>query len=116
MDYSVIPSTVFTRPSIGTVGRNEDQARKKRLNFRVNQGTTTGWPSSKRIGEKYSGYKVLIDEDSQEIFGAHIARHNASEVINTFALAMKFNIKAHDLANFMWAYPTITSDLKYIVK
>lgn len=116
VDYSGIPSAVFTIPSIGTVGLTEDQAREKGLNFRVNQGTTTDWPSSKRIGETHSGYKVLIDEDSQEILGAHLARHNASEAINTFALAMKFHIKAPDLANFMWAYPTITSDLKYMVK
>jgi glutathione reductase (NADPH) len=116
VDYSVIPSAVFTIPSIGSVGLTEEQAKKKDLDFRVNKGTTTGWPSSKRIGEKHSGYKVLIDNQTNEILGAHIARHNASEAINTLALAMKHHIKAADLADFMWAYPTITSDLKYMVK
>lgn len=75
-----------------------------------------GWPSSKRIGEDHSGYKVLIDNDSNELIGAHLARHNAAEAINTLALAMKYHINAEDLADFMWAYPTITSDLKYMVK
>ncbi len=45
-----------------------------------------------------------------------MARHNASEVINVFALAMKHGIKATALAEFPWAYPTYTSDLKYMVK
>ena len=45
----------------------------------------------------------------------HLARHNASEVIDVLALAMKFGIKAADLAEFPWAYPTLTSDLKYMV-
>lgn len=116
VDYSVIPSAVFTIPSIGSVGMTEEQANNQDLDFRMNRGTTADWPSSKRIGEKHSGYKVLIDNQTDEILGAHIARHNASEAINTLALAMKYHIKAADLADFMWAYPTITSDLKYMVK
>lgn len=116
VDYSVIPSAVFTIPSIGSVGLTEAQATAKGLSFRVNQGSTTGWPSAKRIGEKHGAYKILIDNKNDEIIGAHLARHNASEAINTLALAIRFHIKAADLAEFMWAYPTITSDLKYMVK
>ena len=115
VDYSVVPSTVFTIPSIGSVGLTEDQAREMQCDFRVNRGTTIAWPSSKRIGEEHAGYKILIDNQSDEIIGAHLARHNASEVINVLALAMKFGIKAADLAEFPWAYPTLTSDLKYMV-
>ena len=79
MDYSVVPSTVFTIPSLATVGLTEEQAK--------DQGSTVDWPSSKRIGEAHSGYKILIDEEEDTILGAHIARHNSSEVINIFGLA-----------------------------
>jgi glutathione reductase (NADPH) len=116
VDYSVLPSAVFTIPNLASVGLSEDEAKKKGLNFRVNQGTTIGMPSSKRIGEKHSGYKILISKTDNTIIGAHLARHNASEVINVFGLAIKFGIKASELAEFMWAYPTYTSDLKYMVK
>lgn len=116
VDYSVTPSAVFTIPSIGSVGLTEAQAKGMGLDFRVNRGHTTGWPSAKRIGEKHGAYKILIDNQTNQIIGAHLARHNAAEAINTLALAMKHQIKAVDLADFMWAYPTITSDLKYMVK
>lgn len=116
IDYSVIPSVVFTIPSIGSVGLTEEQAKQQELDFRVNQGMTTHWPSSKRIGEEHGAYKILIDNQTNEILGAHIARHNSCEAINVLALAMKHKIKASELAEFMWAYPTITSDLKYMVK
>ena len=56
VDYSVVPSTVFTIPNLATVGLTEIQAHAQGIDFRVNKGTTTGWPSSKRIGEKHSGY------------------------------------------------------------
>ena len=116
IDYSVVPSVVFTIPSIGSVGLTEEQAKKQALDFRVNQGMTTHWPSSKRIGEEHGTYKILIDNQTNEILGAHIARHNSCEAINVLALAMKHKITASELAEFMWAYPTITSDLKYMVK
>jgi glutathione reductase (NADPH) len=116
VDYSVLPSAVFTIPNLASVGLTEGDAKKKGLDFRVNQGTTTRMPSSKRIGENHSGYKILINKTDDTIIGAHLARHNASEVINVFGLAIKFGIKASELAEFMWAYPTYTSDLKYMVK
>jgi len=116
IDYSAVPRVLFTIPSIGSVGLTEEQAKQQNLDFRVNQGMTTHWPSSKRIGEEYGTYKILIDNRTDEILGAHIARHSASEAINVLALAMKYRIKASELAEFMWAYPTVTSDLKYMLK
>lgn len=116
VDHRVVPSSVFTIPNLAAVGFTEAQAREQGLDFRINQGSTIGWPSSKRIGEKQSGYKVLIDNRTGFILGAHLARHNAAEVINTFALAIAHEIPAESLAEFLWAYPTMTSDLKYMVK
>ena len=114
-DDSLIPSAAFTIPSIGSVGLTEDQAREQGLDVRVNHGATTGWPSAKRIGEKHGAYKVIIENGSNRLVGAHLARHNAAEAINVLALAMKHGITAPDLKDFMWAYPTIVSDLKYMV-
>jgi glutathione reductase (NADPH) len=115
VSQSVVPSAVFTIPSLATVGLTEAQATEQALDFRVNKGTTTGWPSSKRIGEKHGAYKVLIDNKTGLLLGAHLVRHNAAEVINTFALAIAHDIPAKSLASFLWAYPTSTSDLKYMV-
>ncbi|NDV18602.1 NAD(P)/FAD-dependent oxidoreductase [Pseudodesulfovibrio sp. JC047] len=116
VDETVVPSAVFSIPTLASVGLTEEAAREQSLKYRVNQGDTTDWPSSKRIGEEYGAYKVLIDADTDLILGAHILRHNAAEVVNVFALAIQFNISASALANFLWAYPTSTSDLKYMVK
>ncbi len=116
VDYSVVPSAVFTIPSLAAVGLTEAQAAAQNLNYRVNHGSTVNWPSSKRIGEAHSGYKVLINNDDDTILGAHLVRHSSSEVINIFGLAIKHGIKASHLAEFLWAYPTYTSDLKHMVE
>ncbi|WP_411845661.1 NAD(P)/FAD-dependent oxidoreductase [Roseibacillus persicicus] len=113
--HSVVPSAVFTIPSLATVGLTEEQARSRGLDFRVKHGRPTGWPSSKRIGETHAAFKVLIDNKTDFILGAHLVRHNAAEVINLFALAMAYEIPAKDIANFLWAYPTSSSDIKSMV-
>ena len=59
---------------------------------------------------------MLISKQDGVIVGAHLARHNAAEVINIFALAMKHGIKASALSEFLWAYPTYSSDLKTMVR
>jgi glutathione reductase (NADPH) len=114
-DYRVVPSVVFSSPPLASVGMSEAEARKQCKNIRVNRGDMTNWPSSKRIGQTHAGYKVIIDEEDQTIIGAHILGHHAEEVINIFALAMRFRLKIEDLKQTLWAYPTYVSDTKYMI-
>jgi glutathione reductase (NADPH) len=73
------------------------------------------WPSSRRIGQEHSFYKVILEEESGRFLGAHLFGHNAGEAINIFALAMKFGLGNQDLKKMLWAYPTNVSDLKYMI-
>ncbi len=116
MDYSGVASAVFTIPNLATVGLTESEARERGLKFHVHTGTTESWASSIRIGERHGGYKILFEDDTHKILGAHLLRHNASEVINVFALAIRFGMTAHDLETVTWAYPTYTSDLKRMIR
>lgn len=115
VDHGKIATSVFTIPSMAGVGLTEQEASAAGHDFRINAGTTTGWPSSLRIGEEHGAYKVIIDNKTGLLLGAHLVRHNAAEVINTFALAIAHDIPTGTLANFLWAYPTSTSDLKRMV-
>ena len=75
----------------------------------------TGWPSSKRIGQTHAAYKVIIDEKSHQVLGAHILGHSSEETINIFAMAIRFNLRTDDLKHVLWAYPTYISDMKYMI-
>lgn len=115
-DYTGVASVVFTQPPLASVGMDEKMAEEKKLKFRVNTGDMSGWPSSVRIGQKHAVYKVLIEEKSNRILGAHILGHNADEAINIFAMATIFNLTTDDLKKVLWAYPTYTSDTKYMIR
>ncbi len=116
MDYVNVASAVFTIPSLATVGLTEAEAKRRGFAFHVHHGTTETWASSIRIGEKHAGYKILFEDGTHRILGAHLLRHNAGEVINVFALAIRFAMTAHDLETVTWAYPTYSSDLKRMIR
>ena len=46
--------------------------------------------------------------------GAHFVGHAGQELINVFALAMKFGIPARQLKDNVYAYPTLSSDIKHM--
>ncbi len=114
-NYSGVPTVVFTVPPLASAGLREDVARQQGLKFKVKHEDTSGWYSSRRVNLKYSGFKVLVEEDSHRILGAHLLGEHAEEVINLFALAIRSGLKADDLKTMIYAYPTSASDVSYMV-
>jgi glutathione reductase (NADPH) len=114
-DLAVVPSIVYTLPSVATVGLLESAAKEKGFKFRVNHQDTSDWYSSRRLGAKYSAFKVLIEENSDRILGAHVIGPHAEEQINLFTLAIRSGIRASDIEQTLFAYPTGASDLSYMV-
>jgi glutathione reductase (NADPH) len=113
--YDAIPTVVFTVPALASVGLSEDAAKKKGVHFRKNYSDIGGWYSSRRVGEQTAAAKVLIDEQSNRILGAHLLGPAAEETINLFALAMRAGMTVKELKQAFFAYPTHASDVQYMV-
>jgi len=114
-NYLGIPTVVFTILPLASVGLKESDAREQNLKFKVKKEMTSGWYSSRRVGEKYSGFKVLVEEGTDRILGAHLLGSEAEEVINLFGVAMRSGMRAADLKHMLFAYPTRGSDLPYML-
>ena len=82
---------------------------------RVKKEDTSGWYSSRRLAEDCSGFKVLVEEETDRILGAHLIGPHAEEVINVFALAMQTQTPAARLKHAIFGYPTVGSDVNYMV-
>jgi glutathione reductase (NADPH) len=114
-NYAGIPTVVFTNPPLASVGLLEQDAADRGLKYRINHQNTTTWYSSRRTGVRRSGFKVLIDENSDLILGAHLWGPNTEEVINLFGLAIRFGLRASDLRQMAYSYPTCASDIPYML-
>jgi glutathione reductase (NADPH) len=115
-DYRGLASVVFTLPPLASAGVTEHEAGEQNLKFKVNHQKTATWYSSRRVGEEFSAFKVLVEEGSGRILGAHLLGDRAEEVINVFALAIRAGLRADEVKGTLFAYPTHGSDIQYMLQ
>lgn len=112
-NYKVMPSIVFTVPSLGSVGLDVDQAKKEGYEVKVND--MSKWYTYKRTNEKFAMAKVIIDKATGRILGAHVLGGKTEELINLFAMAIQFDLTTDQLNTMNFAYPTAASDLGSLI-
>ncbi|MEX2260110.1 MAG: hypothetical protein WD672_15520, partial [Woeseia sp.] len=112
VDYTGIPSAVFTLPPLARVGLLEAEAKQQGLRFKVKHESVSGWFTARRVNESCYGYKVLVEEGSGRILGAHLIGPEAAEVINLFGFAMRSGLGADAIRHATFAYPTAASDIE----
>jgi glutathione reductase (NADPH) len=96
LDYALIPTAVFTHPSVATVGLSEQAARERfpavrvfRSEFKALRHTLSG--STER-----TLMKLVVDAASDRVVGLHMVGADAGETVQGFAVAMKAGAtKAH---------------------
>ena len=114
-DYRVVPSVVFTLPKLASVGLQESEANKQGLQHDVKFRETADWLHNLRINEPFAGFKIILDRSTGRILGAHLLDSHADDLINLFALAMQHNLTAADMKQVLYAYPTASSSVQYMV-
>jgi len=115
IDYSVMPSVVFTQPKLAMVGLTEERALDEGYDITVKRVDTKNWYTYKRTNEPYAMTKTIIDKKTEKLLGVHIIGNNADDLINYFALIMKFDLPYKEVKNMIFAYPTSASDLLYLL-
>jgi len=114
-DYRGVPSVVFTIPPLAMVGLTEAKAREQGLAFTVKSQQASDWFTARQAAQPVYGFKVLVEENSDRILGAHLVGPQVEDTINLFALAIRHDLTATDLKRTLFAYPTGASDLSSMV-
>jgi glutathione reductase (NADPH) len=114
-DYRGTSSVVFTVPPLAKVGLTEAQARERGLEVRVKTEETGSWFSNRRVNGTTAMFKTIVDERTGHVLGAHLLGPDAEDVINIFALAVRHGLTASDLSHMIYAYPTSSSDVTYML-
>ena len=114
-NYGALATAVYTVPALASVGLTEKAAREKGYKVKVHDTDMLDWLSSRTYAETVAWAKVIVDESSDRIVGAHIVGHSGEELINLFSLAMAHEIPARAIKNRIYAYPTFSSDIKHLL-
>ena len=111
-DYTGIPSCVFTVPALASVGLTQAAAEAQGIEVRAAVNDLHEWLSGRTYAETSAWAKVLIDQKTDRIVGAHLLGHAGEELIHIFALAMRHSITASELRDFVYGFPTFSADIK----
>ena len=112
--YLSTPSVIFTTPTVGKVGYMEQEAKDNGIDFDVINTDLTGWFDSKRLGLKFAKSKVLVEEGTDKIIGAHLIGNHAEDLINIFSLAVDQGLTIKQLKSPIFAFPTTSDDMRYM--
>ncbi len=114
-DYAVVPSAVYTVPALASVGLTEAEAKDKGIDYEAITSDMSDWFSTLTHAESIAWAKILVERDSRRILGAHLLGHHGSDLIHLFALAMRHEISADDVAAQLYAFPTFAADIPSLV-
>ncbi len=108
-DYRAVPSAVFSDPQVATVGYNESEATSLGLDYSVGRrdygGTAYGWA----LVDETSFAKVLVDNTTGLVIGAHIIGPQAASLIQPLIQAMQFGVTAERMATeVLYIHPALT--------
>ena len=112
MDYSVVPSCVFTSPELASVGRSELDCQKAGIPVKVGRFPMVGNGRALTLGEAEGIVKIVADSKYERVLGVHILGPNATELISAASMAMKLEATVEEIAQLIFAHPTVGEALK----
>ena len=110
VDYSTIPSCVFTTPEVASVGMTEQQARDKGIEYKVGRFPFTASGKATAAGDR-DGFVKLIFDNEERLIGAHLVGATVTEMLGEPTLAKRLGATAHAIAKTIHSHPTMHEGL-----
>lgn len=108
MDYSVVPSCIYTSPEVASVGLTEAEAVRKGYSLKVGRFPINANGRSMIMDEKEGLIKVITDKETGEILGTHIMGPRATDMISEICVAMKLESTVEEVAETIHPHPTVS--------
>jgi glutathione reductase (NADPH) len=108
MDYSLIPTIVFSHPPIGTIGLTEAQARAQYGddNIKVYSSSFAAMYNAITSHRALSCFKLVCAGKDEKVVGLHGIGEGMDEVLQGFAVAMKMGATKADFDATVALHPT----------
>jgi len=108
IDYTSVPSCIFTSPEIGTVGLTPDEAEEKEMEVRIARFPFTACGKAHALGETDGFVQLIVRESDDRILGGQIVGSHAADLVHEIALAIRWGLTAEQLSSTIHAHPTLS--------
>jgi len=107
MDYSVVPSGIFTMPEIGSAGLREKEAQNRNSAYRTGKFQYRALGKAHAMGEITGMVKIISDAVTDAVLGVHICGAHATDLIHEGTLAIRMGATTRQLGSMIHAHPTL---------
>lgn len=111
MRYDIVPSCVYTQPEIAAMGLTEAQASQQGKKVTMAKFPVRANGKALIMNDREGFIKILADEDTHEILGAHILAPHATDLIAEIALAMQAEATLAEIAKTIHPHPTVSESI-----
>ncbi|MEO1081721.1 MAG: dihydrolipoyl dehydrogenase [Pseudomonadota bacterium] len=108
IDKQTVPGCTYCRPQIASMGMTEKTARENGRRIRVGRFDLQANGKALAMADSEGFVKVIFDELSGELLGAHMVGPEVTEQLQGFGVAHSLEATVEDLAHNMFAHPTIS--------
>ncbi len=106
IDLSIVPSCIYTESEIAVVGMSEAEAKEKGISIKTGKFIMTANSKSVISQEERGFIKIIADEKTKEVLGAHMMCARATDMIGEFGNAIANRLTVPQLLKAMRAHPT----------
>ena len=111
VDYTNIPSAVFSHPPIASVGLTEGQARDKLGTYKTYVSDFRPMKNVLAGRNERSLYKMIVDEETEKVVGIHMIGPDAPEILQAAAIAVKAGLTKSQFDETIALHPTMSEEL-----
>jgi len=108
LDYSNIPSCIYTSPEIASCGLSEAAAKDAGYEIKVGKFPFSASGKANASGSKEGFVKLVFDGTYGELLGAHMIGTNVTEMISEIIVARKLETTAHEIIKAVHPHPTMS--------
>jgi len=108
MRYDCVPNCIYTNPEAAGVGLTEQEARLRHGGVTCGIFPFSAIGKARTMGRSDGFVKLVAEERSGRIVGAHILGPGATELIAELTLAVRIGVTAEELAHTVHAHPTLS--------
>lgn len=110
VDYNMIPTAVFSLPNIGTVGLSEEQALEEGHTVQVFESSFRPMKLTLTECQERTFMKLVVDAETDKVLGCHMVGHEAGEIVQGLAIAMKAGATKQHFDETIGVHPTAAEE------
>ncbi|MCR2044354.1 dihydrolipoyl dehydrogenase [Anaerosalibacter massiliensis] len=111
IDYSNIPSAIFTDPEIATIGIDEKTAAKENIDVEIGKFPFMSNGKALTYGSTEGFVKIIVEKDSKKVIGAAIIGPNATDLINEVSIAISNELTIDYIIDTIHPHPTTSESI-----